>query len=274
MTKWHIKEDGTPGICKAEVQPCPLGGDDSHFDSYESAEKRAQELLEAEYMRKDKEEYTEEDAIEKAKKSVKIKALHPLLTGGHSPVRYGPKDLMVLLRIEKQMKKANDRIESAKRYNINKEWELASQTGEYKSRDKFEKWYEHNNPYYLSALSAKKTFRKAYTKILKQRFQAMEIQNDLNDIIIDSNYSVSSAGSASSYFVIKSEHKEKALEYFNRKGFGVEEKTNKTNEDLLIRVCDHKNYNNDEDISVKFRRTTADISNTKFEQLVKRFKNS
>lgn len=41
MTKYHISKDGTPGICKAKHQ-CPLGGEDSHYDSYEKADEAAQ----------------------------------------------------------------------------------------------------------------------------------------------------------------------------------------------------------------------------------------
>ena len=40
MTKYHIKKDGTPGICRAK-ENCPLGGTNEHFESKESAQEYA-----------------------------------------------------------------------------------------------------------------------------------------------------------------------------------------------------------------------------------------
>lgn len=37
MTRFHITAKGDPGLCKAEVRGCPLGGDADHFDSAEEA---------------------------------------------------------------------------------------------------------------------------------------------------------------------------------------------------------------------------------------------
>lgn len=36
MVKYHIRKDGTPGICTAE-NSCPLGGEEEHFDSFDKA---------------------------------------------------------------------------------------------------------------------------------------------------------------------------------------------------------------------------------------------
>ena len=46
---YHIKDDGTPGICTASVRPCPKGGSESHYDTYEEAYDAAQEKLKAEH---------------------------------------------------------------------------------------------------------------------------------------------------------------------------------------------------------------------------------
>lgn len=43
MTKFHIKRDGTPGICYAEKGKCPLGGDNVHFPTREAAQQAADE---------------------------------------------------------------------------------------------------------------------------------------------------------------------------------------------------------------------------------------
>lgn len=44
--RYHIKKDGTPGICQARVGECPLGGTDSHFDSSYEANMASQRLME------------------------------------------------------------------------------------------------------------------------------------------------------------------------------------------------------------------------------------
>ncbi len=48
MEKYHIKKDGTPGVCHAKGS-CPLGGPESHFDTASQAATVAQERLENEY---------------------------------------------------------------------------------------------------------------------------------------------------------------------------------------------------------------------------------
>lgn len=45
MTKYHIKSDGTPGVCRANAGNCPLSSDSEHFDSVESAQKFADEKM-------------------------------------------------------------------------------------------------------------------------------------------------------------------------------------------------------------------------------------
>lgn len=43
MTKYHIKRDGTPGVCHAVKGHCPLGGADNHFTTQEAAQQAADE---------------------------------------------------------------------------------------------------------------------------------------------------------------------------------------------------------------------------------------
>lgn len=43
MVKYHIKDDGNPGFCKAEEGACPKGG--AHFDSVEEARNAVEELF-------------------------------------------------------------------------------------------------------------------------------------------------------------------------------------------------------------------------------------
>ena len=39
MTKYHIKKDGTRGVCTATVRPCPRGGAAQHFENPEDLDK-------------------------------------------------------------------------------------------------------------------------------------------------------------------------------------------------------------------------------------------
>lgn len=49
MSKWHINKKGVPAPCKAQNGKCPLGGENSHFDSEEEAQKAAHKMLEEEF---------------------------------------------------------------------------------------------------------------------------------------------------------------------------------------------------------------------------------
>lgn len=48
MAKYHIRKDGTPGICRAKGS-CPLGGTSEHFDSREEAQVESERRLETTY---------------------------------------------------------------------------------------------------------------------------------------------------------------------------------------------------------------------------------
>lgn len=49
MAKYHIKKDGTPGICRAKVGNCPLGGEENHYDSIEDARFEAERINDEKY---------------------------------------------------------------------------------------------------------------------------------------------------------------------------------------------------------------------------------
>ena len=38
MAKYHVKKDGTPGLCKAQEGNCPLGDSSQHFSSKSEAQ--------------------------------------------------------------------------------------------------------------------------------------------------------------------------------------------------------------------------------------------
>lgn len=46
MAKYHVKKDGTPGVCRAEEGNCPLGDSSQHFSSKEEAQDYADKVNE------------------------------------------------------------------------------------------------------------------------------------------------------------------------------------------------------------------------------------
>ena len=49
MTKYHIKKDGTPGVCHATKGNCPLCGESNHYSTEAEAATVAQSKLESQY---------------------------------------------------------------------------------------------------------------------------------------------------------------------------------------------------------------------------------
>ena len=47
MAKYHIKKDGTPGVCRAQNGKCPFGGESEHFPTKEEAQNYADKRHEA-----------------------------------------------------------------------------------------------------------------------------------------------------------------------------------------------------------------------------------
>lgn len=43
--KYHINAKGVPAVCRAVKRPCPLGGEDLHFDNIEAAQAHADEKM-------------------------------------------------------------------------------------------------------------------------------------------------------------------------------------------------------------------------------------
>ena len=46
MAKYHVKKDGTPGVCHAQEGNCPLGDSSQHFSSKEEAQDYADKVNE------------------------------------------------------------------------------------------------------------------------------------------------------------------------------------------------------------------------------------
>ena len=46
MSKYHVKKDGTPGVCHAQEGNCPLGDSSQHFSSKEEAQDYADKVNE------------------------------------------------------------------------------------------------------------------------------------------------------------------------------------------------------------------------------------
>lgn len=85
MAKYHIRKDGTPGVCRARVRPCPYGGDNEHFDTKEEAQRFADEMYQYISQHKNNNTTTEELEEEfKAKRRNKAKSKKVI--SGEAPV--------------------------------------------------------------------------------------------------------------------------------------------------------------------------------------------
>ena len=51
MAKYHVKKDGTPGICRAQEGNCPLGDTNEHFSNVQDAQEYADKLNEQKIKR-------------------------------------------------------------------------------------------------------------------------------------------------------------------------------------------------------------------------------
>lgn len=49
MTKFHINKKGVPSPCKAEIGNCPYGGEESHYNSEQEAQTKADEIAREEF---------------------------------------------------------------------------------------------------------------------------------------------------------------------------------------------------------------------------------
>lgn len=49
MSKYHINKHGVPAVCRAKNGNCPLGGDESHFNTQEEAQEHADKINEQEH---------------------------------------------------------------------------------------------------------------------------------------------------------------------------------------------------------------------------------
>lgn len=70
MAKYHIRKDGTVGVCKATKHACPLG-ENSHFDSEEIANRVAQKMMEL--------QSNETELAQTSNKSKEMRRLQPII---------------------------------------------------------------------------------------------------------------------------------------------------------------------------------------------------
>ena len=73
MAKYHVKKDGTPGVCHAQEGNCPLGDSSQHFSSKEEAQEYADNKNELEILQ-NKSNFSEEDWEEFRKKNIENKS--------------------------------------------------------------------------------------------------------------------------------------------------------------------------------------------------------
>lgn len=49
MAKYHINKEGVPAVCRAQTRPCPLGGEDTHFNTKEEAQSHVDKTARKEF---------------------------------------------------------------------------------------------------------------------------------------------------------------------------------------------------------------------------------
>lgn len=118
MKKFHIKKDGTPGICSADKN-CPLGGEKEHFDSLEKAQERADLLNEKENLIN---EY-KTNSKGRLKKVIQIKKINKELGLDSIDGIYSEEELREKKEREKKIEQA--KLESEKRAKESQENSLA-----------------------------------------------------------------------------------------------------------------------------------------------------
>ena len=73
MAKYHVKKDGTPGVCHAQEGNCPLGDSSQHFSSKEEAQEYADKKNELDALQ-NKSNFSEEDWEEFRKEIIEKEA--------------------------------------------------------------------------------------------------------------------------------------------------------------------------------------------------------
>ena len=82
MTTYHIKQNGTPGVCHAKPGNCPLGGTGIHFDTAEQAEYVSQAIMAARYGQafyvESQEESQKENNTKEVEEVEEVKEVKPM----------------------------------------------------------------------------------------------------------------------------------------------------------------------------------------------------
>jgi len=89
-TKYHLRPDGSTGVCHAVLNACPYGGDENHFSDRKSARRAFEEQNNSFTNRQVKDQILEERYFERMAKSMGDKArilkyLPPVTAGANPP---------------------------------------------------------------------------------------------------------------------------------------------------------------------------------------------
>ena len=162
-------------------------------------------------------------------------------------------------------------------YNINAEWEKEKPTGRWKNKKEFSDWYKENNPTLQIARKRHQEYIDEVGKVIRQRMQAVELVEKLDEYIVDKSFSVSGSMSASSYIVVDKRDLQYVRDILDEDRFSYhidQEKVNDDNEDIMIRIADHDNRRSHAGIDCEFKNIRNKYSLDDVNMLIKELKNT
>ena len=211
------------------------------------------------------------------KKRKKKDPLHPLLLGAKSPDRKSAKDMLEYLHIENTLKRWQGTLKGLRTYNLNVEWKKVKPTGKWKNKKEFSDWYKENNPTLQIARKRHQEYIDEVGKVIRQRMQAVELVEKLDEYVVDKSFSVSGSMSASSYIVVDKRDLQYVRDILDEDRFSYhidQEKVNDDNEDILIRIADHDNGRSHAGIDCEFKNIRNNYSLDDVSMLIKELKNT
>lgn len=222
VTRYHIRPDGTVGVCTATVRPCIYG---SHFDSAESAEAYNQKLLEVEYMLGEKPEIKlMGHAMIETVRGIPLRAT---LDKYDNSVRFIQQHNPV-----GQINKIDRRVFSLQRRALKKKPKSVTE-------EDFLREWKKTDPEFLAAQEKRTEIKKRYYCMASQRRQFQILYKHISPLIKELNFS---AASSSVYFSSEASVEEIKKEFESR-GYEVMIRPGSDQvrlcQDHLVRIANH-----------------------------------
>lgn len=101
MSKFHINKKGVPAPCRATTRPCPLGGEDVHFNSIEEAQKHLDNENKNKYNLLPKNEYISGETISELAETIpaNIQDIQNSISNGKLKFFSNTEDLKAFMKV-------------------------------------------------------------------------------------------------------------------------------------------------------------------------------